>query len=1544
MAENYEILLGVRLDTDGLKEKINSLNNKYKLDLGVDVKTNEIRKQISQYNGNSNNAKLHLKVKLDDTDIKRQIKELGKTKTGDNLLKLNTDSLEKSLNEVNSTIKEIRTTLSSLDNVGDLSSIVGSVNQIGTALDKASGKIEEFGADLKALANKEFGFNIGLDMGQKGLNTIGYGRAARKQVIPELEAQIKYLENLHGGQQAVMKKLAQNKNIGFDIFADFNDFNSDSAIKKMEAMEKYINSLKKLATIDNVDLSGFNDNFSKSASELINDITGVENAVDKAEDTMQKLKGIFGGSVDGDNLTRQLDSVVTDLGEIKTAIQGLSKGVSIDGLTQSFDRLNSTLDKLVSNLSTVKNTLNSELTGVDVGTNMTSRIEQESNKSTNVAIQNEKRKQQAYKATTDTVMYHAGVVAKLNKAETNGRFYGSNRGTGYFGTGHYFVDFATKHELDNNSSYNKLPYTSIDISQYDNLFKATNDEIAGKLHNFLANLTAFTQGSDSYNISELFVQFKSVFGDTIMDIKEFGSRLDQLKTFMVNSSIADRSDSVSTQFMKSLGYGGVDTRGTKYADTRYGTVIYDLKEESILQANITDELQKQGQMLEKISYEKGQVFDKSEDNRIQNIIYEQAKQKEIMDEYKNSFNSTNLDKTSSELEQAKNRLAEIDDIIANCQNGINNAEKEALQFAKTMKSLGIEMSDDEINEHVKYSSEEYRDRIEELTKERVEIQSKIPVLEEVYNKEEQLSIRAFEQAKETVEQRKQQAQEVVDIYDNISFKNISDTGFENVESSFNETASIVNNLDDVIDKEVLSLMETFSIAGDKGSNAFKEIKQALVECRNELNILKNIDIGIDEEVFDTSRAFDKVSDAIANQMRAVNSLGDEYVELAKYMTNFNDPTKGNKVRIPDFIKQEQGDDYKSSRGTLGIAFNTERGIPFADFINDLNHELGLAIDLTKGEEKAYEELVHKLRLGREQLEAQKKSLNSSQANASTDEILAQNYINKNEIRDEAESAIDYINATQAAAEAMAQSSAETTNAVVRNEERKQQAYRETANSAKNIDKLDTFKDSLRNIGMSTEEIDAVSHRINSLGVQIETLNQKTSRSKDNSVLSVDISGLDELGNAITLTRQYDMATGDLVKAVERVSTVQQKAGASAEKFAKQQKQAVSNLTNQINQINRAAIDQNASRPIKDTAHLDALESKYNEITSAIQRMENASSDTFVDEQNNVRKLITEFKSLVSEYRNAENVASKMKGTDFGSGLKIAKNNLEKFKAEAKGFPQIVNTIKDLDKAIEGIGDASSLNKFNDQLRVARSELAKIKSETSAANKVAKLNQDKIKFSLQIDNWLKDNSAAAKDFGTRIRELQRQINACDKEGLGNLKREFQSIKQEAKLAGKTTQTFVDRIKTQFSKYSAYFGIAEIFMYAEQGLRDMFEQVKLIDSAMTELKKVTDESDSTYNQFLTNAASRAKEIGTTIDGLISSTADFARLGYDFADAQGLAEVANIYTVVGDEIEGVEGATQSLISTMAAFKDEMNGMSDADFAMDIVDKFNEVDILAS
>ena len=203
-----------------------------------------------------------------------------------------------------------------------------------------------------------------------------------------------------------------------------------------------------------------------------------------------------------------------------------------------------------------------------------------------------------------------------------------------------------------------------------------------------------------------------------------------------------------------------------------------------------------------------------------------------------------------------------------------------------------------------------------------------------------------------------------------------------------------------------------------------------------------------------------------------------------------------------------------------------------------------------------------------------------------------------------------------------------------------------------------------------------------------------------------------------------------------------------------------------------------------------------------------------------------------------------------------------------------------------------------------------------------------------------NSEAARKFAADINRIEKELKECgNTKGISRLTKEINTLALKAKDAEYKTQTFGQKFKKQWQQYTSYFSVASVFMYVEQGLRSMFEQVLAIDTAMTELKKVTDETDATYNQFLTNAASRAKEIGTTIDGLVKSTADFARLGYNFSDAQGLAEVANIYAVVGDEIDSVETATQSLISTLTAFKNEAGDLSQEDFALSIVDKMNEV-----
>lgn len=346
-----------------------------------------------------------------------------------------------------------------------------------------------------------------------------------------------------------------------------------------------------------------------------------------------------------------------------------------------------------------------------------------------------------------------------------------------------------------------------------------------------------------------------------------------------------------------------------------------------------------------------------------------------------------------------------------------------------------------------------------------------------------------------------------------------------------------------------------------------------------------------------------------------------------------------------------------------------------------------------------------------------------------------------------------------------------------------------------------------------------------------------------------------------------------------------------------------------------------------TAQWGNLQAELDETSAKLSAMDSKIADTKA-------KLASEIKLKLSDGTFANDI----------SNIETKFNNLSSQSVELKAkIDKVKQALQAMEAAASGNNSdrlisaseryKKALKDVENQLRInARAEKADDNSYILENKKSAML--------AEVNQWLKENSKAAKMFGAEIKQVQNALLNC-KTGaqFKNISSDFNRIKKEAKDAGVATQTFTDKLSKQFERYKNYFSVASMFMYATMGLKDMFRQVVSIDTAMTELKKVTDETNASYNKFLTNAADKAKEIGTTIDGLVSSTADFARLGYDFADAQGLAQVANIYAVVGDEINGVEGATESLVSTLAAFKHEMNGMDDADFALSIVDKFNEV-----
>lgn len=165
----------------------------------------------------------------------------------------------------------------------------------------------------------------------------------------------------------------------------------------------------------------------------------------------------------------------------------------------------------------------------------------------------------------------------------------------------------------------------------------------------------------------------------------------------------------------------------------------------------------------------------------------------------------------------------------------------------------------------------------------------------------------------------------------------------------------------------------------------------------------------------------------------------------------------------------------------------------------------------------------------------------------------------------------------------------------------------------------------------------------------------------------------------------------------------------------------------------------------------------------------------------------------------------------------------------------------------------------------------------------------------------------------------------------MRAELAELQTETKAAGAETDALWFQLKKLFTDHFGALVATAVLGNAKQVFADMYQRVVEIDTAMTELKKVTNLTAAEYKKFGETAEQAAKKVGGSIADTITSTADFARLDYDIADASSLAQAALVYKNVGDGLEDVNEASQSIISTMKGFGIE------ASEAMSIVDKFN-------
>lgn len=83
-----------------------------------------------------------------------------------------------------------------------------------------------------------------------------------------------------------------------------------------------------------------------------------------------------------------------------------------------------------------------------------------------------------------------------------------------------------------------------------------------------------------------------------------------------------------------------------------------------------------------------------------------------------------------------------------------------------------------------------------------------------------------------------------------------------------------------------------------------------------------------------------------------------------------------------------------------------------------------------------------------------------------------------------------------------------------------------------------------------------------------------------------------------------------------------------------------------------------------------------------------------------------------------------------------------------------------------------------------------------------------------------------------------------------------VRATAIKTGQAGKSMGDMFSKAMSKYGGWALVTSIMMRAGRTMRQMVANVRELDTAMTELKKVTDETDSTYEKFFANAVDRAK----------------------------------------------------------------------------------------
>lgn len=331
--------------------------------------------------------------------------------------------------------------------------------------------------------------------------------------------------------------------------------------------------------------------------------------------------------------------------------------------------------------------------------------------------------------------------------------------------------------------------------------------------------------------------------------------------------------------------------------------------------------------------------------------------------------------------------------------------------------------------------------------------------------------------------------------------------------------------------------------------------------------------------------------------------------------------------------------------------------------------------------------------------------------------------------------------------------------------------------------------------------------------------------------------------------------------------------------------------------------------------LKALQSAFEKNTVAQNKYVNS-----VDEANKANALA---KASMEDYTNKANTQVRNLTENYGKfGISMT-DVTQKYQAMetaiSKATPgQEAESLKEVTQCYKELGTA-----------IAAATAEGQKQRNMLANKTGFDN-----LSAQLDKFVNQNPnlSSNADLWKQIQQLDSSV----KNYSGTLEENraaMASVQAQAEALGLTTETLGQKFTRLWKEHAQTAAVMAGLHLVQQGMRQVYDNVVEVNSAMTELKKVTNETDTAYLKFTQRAAQQSRELGANISDYVQTTADWARLGYNLPSSEELARVSSLFANVGDGIDSATQASEYLISTLKGFN------LVADDAERVVDIINQV-----